>query len=304
MTGGSDKPVEIEGVRLTHPDRVLYPEQGITKRDLAAYYRAVARWILPHVAGRPLNLVRCPAGEGGTCFYQKHFDGSLPEGTRGVRIAEKEADGGTYAVVEDVRGLVGLVQIGVLELHPWGATVERLETPDRLIFDLDPGPGVAWADVVGAALAMRDLLARLELASFAKTTGGKGLHVVVPLEPRLDWDRLKAVARAIAARFAATAPARYTVELAKSARPQRIFIDYLRNSRGQTAVAPYSPRARAGAPVATPLAWPEVEPGLRPDRLTVATVPERLRRLGDDPWADMQSQGQSLGTAVLRELGV
>ncbi|HEX7968453.1 MAG TPA: hypothetical protein VF502_09550, partial [Stellaceae bacterium] len=179
MTGRarSEKPIEIGGVRLTHPDRVLYPEQGITKRDLAAYYQAVARAMLPHVAGRPLSLVRCPSGEGGTCFYQKHFDGGLPEGVRGVTIAEKEAKGGTYAVVEDVRGLIGLVQIGALELHPWGATVDRLEKPDLLIFDLDPGPGVAWVQVVGAAIEMRHLLTRLELESFAKTTGGKGLHV-------------------------------------------------------------------------------------------------------------------------------
>lgn len=299
----AEKPVALAGVTLTHAGRVLYPEQGITKRALALYYQAVAPWMLPQVVDRPLSLVRCPAGEGGACFYQKHFDKGLPEGLHGVAIREKAGEV-TYAVIEDLAGLVGLVQIGVLEIHPWGATAARLETPDRLIFDMDPDPSLPWRLVAEAALAMRALLADLGLKSFAKSTGGKGLHVVAPLQPRHDWATLAAAARALAERLAATAPDLYTVDLAKSARPGRIFIDYLRNNRGQTAVAPYSPRARAGAPVATPLSWAEVESAKRPDRHTVITVPRRLKRLTQDPWADMLSCRQTLGAKLLRDLGV
>lgn len=299
----AEKPVELAGVRLTHASRVLYPEQGITKRALALYYQAVAPRMLPQVAGRPLSLVRCPAGEGGACFYQKHFDKGLPEGARSVAIKEKAGEA-TYALIEDLAGLVGLVQIGVLEIHPWGAMASRLETPDRLIFDLDPDPALPWRQVAEAALGIRGLLAGLGLASFAKSTGGKGLHVVAPLQPRQDWTTVGAAARALAERFAATAPDRYTVELAKAARRDRIFIDYLRNSRGQTAVAPYSPRARAGAPVAMPLDWAEVESGKRPDRYTVTTVPRRLQRDPPDPWAEMLTSRQTLDAKLLRALGV
>lgn len=299
-----DEPsIDIAGVRLTHPSRILYPGQGIAKRDLAAYYQQVADWMLPHVAGRPLSLVRCPAGEGGACFYQKHFAGRLPQGLRGVEIVEKRASG-TYGVVEDLAGLLALVQIGVLEIHPWGSTVKRLERPDRLIFDLDPDPSLGWRAVVEAALELRLLLQELGLESFAKTTGGKGLHLVVPLRPLIDWQRLHAPARAIARLLAERTPQRYTIEAAKTARPRRIFIDYLRNGRGQTAIAPYSPRARAGAPVATPLSWAEVEAAPTPDRFTVETVPTRLAGLARDPWRGMASLRQSLGASLLRRLGV
>lgn len=298
-----EPPIDVAGVRLTHPSRILYPGQGIAKRDLAAYYQKVADWMLPHVAGRPLSLVRCPEGEGGLCFYQKHFAGRLPQGLSGVMIIEKRARG-TYGVVEDLTGLLALVQIGVLEIHPWGSTVKRLERPDRLIFDLDPDPSLGWMDVIEAALELRLLLLELGLESFAKTTGGKGLHVLVPLRPLIDWERLHATARAIAQLFAERAPQRYTIDAAKTARRQRLFIDYLRNSRGQTAVAPYSPRARAGAPVATPLAWSEVEAAPHPDRFTIKTVPARLAGLAFDPWRDVTTLRQSLGAKLLQRLGV
>ncbi len=295
--------LEVGGIRLTHPDRVLYPEQGLTKADIAKYILAVSRWMLPHLARRPLNLVRCPQGEDGVCFYQKHFDAGLPDGVHGVSIEEKEARQ-TYATVDDLRGLIALVQIGVLEFHPWGSTIDRLEQPDRLIFDLDPDPALPWSDVTAAALELRDLLSSLDLVSFLKTTGGKGLHLVSPIRPGLDWERVKSVAHAIAKRLADGAPQRYTIALAKNSRRRRIFIDYLRNSRGQTAVAPYSPRAREGAPVATPLAWAELEAGARPQSFTVATLPKRLARGFKDPWAKMAALRQPLTAALLRELGV
>jgi bifunctional non-homologous end joining protein LigD len=293
----------VAGVRLSHPERVLYPEQGITKQDLATYYVAVAELLLPELRGRPLSLVRCPAGEGGTCFFQKHFSGDLPVGLAGVRIAEK-LDQATYATVMDLRGLISLVQIGVLELHPWGSTTDHLEQPDRMIFDFDPDPQLPWARVIEAALDMRDFLQGLGLAGFPKTTGGKGLHVVVPIAPRLDWSRVAAVAQAIAGRLAQAKPKRYTTALAKAARTGLVFIDYLRNNRGSTAIAPYSPRARAGAPVATPVSWAEVEAGIDARGFTVRTVPQRLAELGTDPWAELASLRQALSPALLRELGV
>jgi bifunctional non-homologous end joining protein LigD len=299
----ADGSVTVAGVRLTHPDRVLYPEQGITKLALARYYVAIGDWILPQVRDRPLSLVRCPAGEGGTCFYQKHAGAGIPDAIGTVEIAESAATR-TYMVIENLAGLVATAQIGVLELHPWGSTVAKLETPDRIIFDLDPDIGLPWERVTGAAITMREALLGLGLESFAKTTGGKGLHVVVPIAPRLGWDRVREFSRKLAERFVAADPDHFTVNSAKRARPGRIFIDYLRNSRGATAIAAYSPRARPGAPVAMPLSWDEVESGVRPDRFTIATVPQLLAGLAADPWAGMRGMRQTIGARAQREIGM
>src|SRR4051794_14989219 len=299
----SDGSVTIEGVRLTHPDRVLYPEQGITKLALAQYYGAIRDWILPELRNRPLNLVRCPEGEGAACFYQKHAGAGVPDSIGRVEIAEKSGRR-TYLVIEDLAGLIATVQIGVLELHPWGSTVARLETPDRIIFDLDPDIGLPWERVTEAAIEMREALLGIGLKSFPKTTGGKGLHVVVPIAPKLDWDQVREFSRWVAERFVASHPDRFTSNMAKQARTGRIFIDYLRNSRGATAIAAYSPRSRQGAPVATPLFWEEVKNGIRPDRFTVATVPERLARLDSDPWAEMPKLRQSISAKMRREAGI
>ena len=299
----SDGSVTVEGVRLTHPDRVLYPEQGITKLALARYYRAISDWILPEVRNRPLSLVRCPEGEGGTCFYQKHVGAGVPDSIGRIEIAEKSATR-TCLVIEDLAGLIATVQIGVLELHPWGATVAKLEAPDRITFDLDPDIGLPWERVIEAALGLREALLGIGLRSFAKTTGGKGLHVVAPVAPKLDWDRVREFSKWVAERFAAADPARFTTNMTKRARAGRIFIDYLRNSRGATAVAAISPRARPGAPVATPLSWDEVENGVKPDRFTVATVPERLDNLTSDPWAEMHNLRQSISAKARRDAGI
>jgi bifunctional non-homologous end joining protein LigD len=206
--------------------------------------------------------------------------------------------------VEDVAGLVGLVQIGVLEIHPWGSTIERPEQPDRLIFDLDPEEGLPWERIVEGALAMRQTLTALGLESFAKTTGGKGLHVVVPLTPKLDWDTAKEFSKAAAELLVAAAPTRYTTTLAKKARHGKIFIDYLRNGRGQTAVGAFSTRARAGAPVSAPLSWQEVENGVRSDAFSTATLPDRLAALPADPWAGFFEVKQQVSAAVRRKLGL
>jgi bifunctional non-homologous end joining protein LigD len=294
---------EVAGMRLTHPDRVLYPESGITKRDLANYYKTIRDWALPHLRHRALSLVRCPEGYEQACFFQKHVGSGAPEVLGRIEIAEKSGTD-TYLVIENIAGLVALVQMGVLEIHPWGSTVERLETPDRVTFDLDPASGLPWSRVVAAALDMRATLAQAGLASFVKTTGGKGLHIVVPLVPRLDWDKVKAFSKSIAEAVAARAPERYTVNPSKPARTGRIYIDYLRNSRGATAIGAYSPRARPGAPVATPLFWEEVERGVRSDAFTVRTLPQRLARLDQDPWAEIGTLRQSVSAATRKKFGL
>ncbi len=280
-----DQSAEPDVIRLTNPGRVLYPEAGLTKRQLADFYAGIAEWVLPHIANRPLSLLRCPGGRDDECFYQKHLGDAAPDSLRQVAIPHDGRER-RYAVVEDLPGLLSLVQLGVLEIHPWGSLASSPESPDRLFFDLDPGPDTTWPDVIAAARLVREALDHLGLQSFVKLTGGKGLHVVVPLSPdrNLDWPRLKAFSKALASRVAAADPDAYTVNMSKAKRKGRVFIDYLRNGRGQTAVAAYSTRARAGAPVSTPIRWDELKPSLTPDRYTVKNLRRRLASLGDDPW--------------------
>ena len=293
----------IEGVRLTNPDRVLYPDCGVTKLDLAHYYAAIADWVLPHLVHRPLSLLRCPDGLESPCFFQKHIGTGLPEAVKRVELAKKSGRE-TSLVIEDLAGLLSLVQMSVLEFHPWGSTVDKIEAPDRTTFDLDPDTELPWERVAEAALEMRDLLAGFGLESFVKTTGGKGLHVVVPLTPRLGWSEVKAFTRAVAMLLASRYPQRYTAVQSKRAREGRIYIDYLRNSRGATAVAAYSARARPGAPVSTPLFWEEAERAVRPEGFTVAMVPGRLAALKSDPWAQIAEIRQSITAATRRKLGL
>jgi bifunctional non-homologous end joining protein LigD len=297
-----DGSLSFDGVRLTHPDRVLYPENGLTKLDLARYYRAVGDWALPHLAGRPLTLVRCPGGHGKPCFYQKHLGKGAPAAIGQVDVPE---NGKTeaYPVIKDLAGLIGLVQMDVIEIHPSGATATKLETPDRITFDLDPDEGLEWPRVTEAAVAIREALRAIGLESFAKTTGGKGLHVVVPLQARLGWDEVKTFTKWVADQFVAQSSDRFTANMAKRARQGRIYIDYLRNSRGATAIGAYSPRARPGATVSTPLFWEEVEKSVRPQGFTVATVPQRLASLKTDPWAEIGKIRQSISAAVRRRVG-
>ena len=294
-------PDVVAGVRLSHPERVLYPEQGLTKRDLAGFYDRISSWILPHIVERPLSLLRCPEGQGKACFFQKHAGTGVPEHLRPVMIQEEKARR-EYVYVEDERGLISLAQMGVLEIHPWGSRVGSVDAPDRLIFDLDPGLGVSWSRIVAAARTIRELLERVDLESFVKTTGGKGLHVVVPLAPRQDWTMLKDFSRAFALELVRRSPREYTATLSKSERAGKIFVDYLRNSRGATAVAAYSTRARAGAPVSTPVIWSELGTGLRSDRFTVTNLEKRLGSIKKDPWAQFLKARQSLPKALLRKL--
>jgi bifunctional non-homologous end joining protein LigD len=303
ITRARDGSVDFAGVRLTHPERVLYPDAGITKLALAMYYDAVKDWALPHLAHRALSLVRCPAGYTHQCFYQKHATAGVPDVVGRVRITEKSSTD-TYLVIENAAGLIAMAQLSMLEIHPWGSTVDKIETPDRVTFDFDPDEGLPWARVTSAAIELREALLGIGLRSFAKTTGGKGLHVVVPLAPKLGWDAVKAFAKWVAERFAAAYPERFTTNMAKRARRGRIYIDYLRNGRGATAIGAYSTRARAGAPVATPLFWEEVERGVTPDRFTLASVPARLAGLEADPWAEMPRLRQTISARVRRELGI
>jgi bifunctional non-homologous end joining protein LigD len=281
----------VAGVRLSSPDKILYPEQGITKSDLADYHFAVADRILPHVAMRPITMVRCPTGRQKNCFYQRHAGSGVPDPIERVKVPGFDDP---YLFIRGLPGLVALVQMGVLEIHPWGVTVERPERPDRAIFDLDPGEGTGFAAVVKAARAVRERLAALGLESFVKTTGGKGLHVVLPIDPVHEWPRVKAWAKAIAEAMAADSPDLYLTRIAKAERTGRIFIDYLRNDPTSTAIGPYSTRARPGAPVATPLAWDELDESLDPSRFTVATVPARIADQKADPWAEIDRVGQRL----------
>jgi bifunctional non-homologous end joining protein LigD len=291
----------VAGVRLSHPDKVLYAEQALTKLDLARYYVAIASHMLPHLRGRPLTLVRCPEGRQRSCFYQKHIAEGLAAELSRIEIAEKDGTG-TYLIAEDAAGLVALVQMGVLEIHVWGSTRRALERPDRIVLDLDPDEGLPWDRVVEAALATRGLLAEMGLQSFAKATGGKGLHVVVPIRPKHDWDEIKLFSRAIAQELVRRAPQSYTASLAKKARRGKVFVDYLRNQRGATAIAPFSARAKPGATVAAPLDWQEVEAGLRGDRFTVTNLPERLASLAEDPWRGMTGLRQPIPAAIARQL--
>jgi bifunctional non-homologous end joining protein LigD len=298
----------LAGVRITHPDRVLYPEQQVTKAALAGYYAAVADWILPHVIDRPLAIVRCPEGRAKNCFYQKHVSETLPATIHGVTIRERnQARGEPDAVqiaISDLSGLISLVQFGVLEIHPWGARADNVERPDRLYFDLDPDPEVPWQDVIQAAYELREQLADLGLDSFVKTSGGKGLHVVIPIARRSDWAEARAFTKAIAERMARAAPQRYLATMSKSRRKGKIFIDYLRNTRGATAIAPYSTRARPGAPVSAPLAWDELGPQVGPAAYNVQNTPIRLSKLKRDPWDGFLRIRQTITATAKSKLGI
>ncbi|MDB5720519.1 MAG: hypothetical protein JWP15_1137 [Alphaproteobacteria bacterium] len=281
----------IAGVRLTSPDKILYPEQGITKSELADYYTKVADRMLPHVARRPVTMVRCPAGSETKCFYQRHAGSGVPEQLHQILIPGFDDP---YLYIEDVAGLVAMVQMGVLEIHPWGVTIANLTKADRIVFDLDPDESLGFADVIAAAREVRERLEALGLESFVKTTGGKGLHVVVPVDPTAEWSEVKSFAKGVSAQMATDAPERYLTKNSKAERFGRIFIDYLRNDPTSTAVAPYSTRSRPGAPVATPLRWEELGPGLDPKAFDIRTVPGRIARQRSDPWDAMLELRQTL----------
>jgi bifunctional non-homologous end joining protein LigD len=269
--------------RFTSPDRIVYPEAGITKLQVAGYYRAVAAQLLPELVRRPLSVVRCPDGIG-ECFFQKHHASKLGANVRAVPIREK--DGGTedYFYVDDIEGVIDLVQMGVIELHPWGAHIDDVEHPDRLIFDLDPGEGVEWKAITAAARDIRARLSVMGLDSFLRLSGGKGLHVVLPIRPGPDWTRAKAFCESFADAMVEDAPERYVATASKAKRGGVIFIDWLRNSRGATSVTSWSLRARPQAGVAMPLAWSELGRTRSGHDYPLPRALRRARTLRRDPW--------------------
>jgi len=274
-------------IRLTHPDRLYWKDAGVTKQGLAEYYSEVWARMAPFIVRRPLALLRCPDGVGGQCFFQKHaWRGQSKE----ILEASDPKDKGRQPIIaiDGLPGLLGLVQGGVLEIHPWGSRLDDLERPDLITMDLDPGPDVSWTAIIEAAGEVRERLGEAGLESFVKTSGGKGLHVVAPLKPDAGWDAVKTFAKGIADAMASDAPERFVATVTKSKRKGRIFVDYLRNGRGSTAVAPYSTRARPGAAVSMPLAWEELGPAIGPDYFTVENALPRLAGLDADPWADFQ----------------
>jgi bifunctional non-homologous end joining protein LigD len=268
---------------ITHPDKVLYPEQGITKQELLDYYALVAERMLPHVANRPLTLVRCPSGNGKPCFFQKHPGRGSPPGLRSISIRDKEGKS-PYSVIDDANGLFGLVQLGALEIHTWGSRADDFEHPDLLVFDLDPDPSLDYAAVIAGAHAIRAVFEQAKLESFVKTTGGKGLHVCVPIAPELGWEQVKTFTGNIAQALARRSPELYVATQSKARRTGKIYIDYLRNAQGATFIAPYSTRARANAPLAIPLEWDELSPKLLPNHFNLRNVWQRLEKLERDPF--------------------
>jgi bifunctional non-homologous end joining protein LigD len=283
----NDEGDEIEGVHITHPDRVLFAEHGVTKRKLIDYYLRVADLMLPHIVGRRLALVRCPRGSEKECFFQKHASPGWPDQFKHIRIKEKSGTD-DYLYIEDERGLVAAAQMGVLELHVWGSHTDRVEQPDRMVFDLDPDEGLTFSKVKDAARDMKDRLQKLGLESFPMATGGKGIHVVVPLARKQDWDQHRNFAEALARLMAEEEPDHYVATMSKAKRRGKIFIDYLRNQRGSTAIAPYSSRARRGAFVAWPVSWRDLAKLNNAHPASVDTVAKLLARSGD-PW---QSYGR------------
>ncbi len=268
--------------RLTHSDRLYWPDDGVTKQGLADYYAEVWPRMAPFVVGRPLALLRCPDGVGGQAFFQKHAWKGASSAI--VLVEDPKEKGEPLISIRNLDGLIGLVQMAALEIHPWGSTVADWERPDVIVMDLDPGEGVAWETVIEAARDVRDRLGAAGLSAFVKTSGGKGLHVVAPVKPRAEWPAAKAFTKAIAEAMAADSPQRYVATIAKAKRTGKILIDYLRNQRGMTAVAAYSTRARPGAAVSMPLGWDELAPEIGPAHFTVANAPVQLAALARDPW--------------------
>jgi bifunctional non-homologous end joining protein LigD len=281
-------------IKLTHPDRVLIDKPHVTKQGLADFYASIAEHLLPGVVGRPLSLVRCPDGAGQECFFQKHPMTGMPDaiGVGDARSAQGKRQ--QYVYVNDIEGVLGLVQMNVIEIHPWGSTIADLEHPDRLVFDLDPDTGVAWPRVRDAARTVRERLQAVGLEGFLRTTGGKGVHVVVPLNPRPDWEAAKAFAHALARTLEHEAPEDFVSVATKNRRKNRIFVDYLRNARGSTAVASYCVRARPGAGVATPLRWEELSRLKSGAQYTFANLARRLKTLKQDPWQRFDEVRQAL----------
>lgn len=286
-------------VRLSHPDKLYFPKAKISKSDLAQYYHRYIDWILPHLKNRPVSILRCPEGIKGECFYQKHIE-SLPNTIGQVTVKEQNAIG-QHLVIKNEASLISLVQYGALELHTWGSLADDIDTPDRMVFDLDPGPRLSFDKIIAGAYLLHKELANLGLESFVKTSGKKGLHVFVPLKRVHTWDEVKSFAQTLAERLAEQNPKNYVATINKQKRQGRILIDYLRNQRGSTTVAAYSTRATPIAGISTPLAWEELKKLSSAAEFNFSTIPQRLKNLKRDPWENYFKLKQKLTVTVSAE---
>ncbi|MCR6659870.1 MAG: DNA ligase D [Asticcacaulis sp.] len=298
---------EVAGIRISHPDRVIFPALGVTKRQLAEYYDSIAERMLPYIINRPISMLRCPEGLSDTCFFQRHIPRPGGKGEMkhiydtGVKVKGRDED---YIMIKDRNGLITMVQWGVIEIHPWGAMADAPDKPNQIIFDLDPDPETPWENVIEGVREVKTRLDEFGLKAFLKTTGGKGVHVVVPLTPKHTWATVKPFTRAIAQSMAHDHPDRYIATASKAARKGKSFVDYLRNDLTATAVAPYSVRAREGAGVATPLFWDELSVKLKPSDYNIGTIAERLAQLKSDPWVDFLSTDQTINEDILTALKI
>jgi len=296
---------EVAGVRLSNPAKVLYSDVGVTKLELARYYEAIGEeWMLPYCAGRPLTLVRCPEGAGGPCFYQKHADENFPKPIGRITVEENKGEKDVYTYVDSVAGLVSMVQMGVLELHVWGSRRDNPERPDLFIIDLDPDPSVSWERVVAATLFVREQLGELGLESWCKTTGGKGLHVVVPIARRSSWDEVKTFTHQFVRMLSGKVPGQFVTTSTMAKRKGKIFLDYLRNARGATAISAYSIRSKRMATISVPLSWGELSPKTNPEKFNPAAVIARLKKLKRDPWEDFYKSKQAITKGMKQAVGM
>jgi bifunctional non-homologous end joining protein LigD len=284
---------KIKGLKLTHPNRILYEKEQLTKLDVAQYYIQVSKLMLPLIKDRPLTLVRCPEGTEKACFYQKHMSESAPDFVDAVEIKEKEKTN-TYMSVGQAAGLASLVQMGAFEFHAWNSTANHLEKPDQIVMDFDPGPMVPWKKVINAAFELKEILDSLGLHHFVKLSGGKGLHVHIPFKPLYTWDQVKEFSKALALQLEKSDSKFYVTKMSKSAREGKLFIDYLRNARGATAVAPYSLRAKEISSVAMPLSWQELKTVDGPQAFSLKETLSYLKKRHSDPWADYFHELQEL----------
>jgi bifunctional non-homologous end joining protein LigD len=283
---------------LTHPDKLLYPDVNITKLDLANYYHKISKWILPYVIKRPLTLLRCPNGQKKKCFYQRHLTNET-ENVYEITLTDKTDQPEPYLYIKDQSGLMSLMQLGVLEIHPWSSQIDKIDQPDFITFDLDPGLDTDWKKVIEAAFFVKDNLKKINLQSFVKTTGSKGLHVVIPIKRLYSWDKVKIFSRTFVQYLAMQNPQLVVANMSKAKRKGKIFVDYLRNQRGASSIAPYSTRIKGNAAVATPLNWDELSTRIKSDTFTIKNLPQRLAKLKYDPWTDFFKLKQKLSLTMV-----
>lgn len=301
--GGDHEETRVAGIAISHAEKVLFPGADWTKLELARYYESIAGWVLPHLRNRPLTLVRCPEGGDGQCFYQRHANATFPPEIERILVPLDHGNT-SYMMANSLSAIIDLVQVGVLEFHTWGASQGHLDKPDRMTFDLDPAPGLPWLRVVEAAQLIRALFDGIGLKSFVKTTGGKGLHVVVPLQPERGWNEVKLFSKAIAEHLEKTLPERFTSNMSKAKRVDKLFVDYLRNTPGATAVAAYSTRIAVDAPISTPIGWDELDANLHSDRFNLGNIQQRLGQLKEDPWGEYFRIKQRITAKMGRVFGL